>query len=295
MSDDSILRGRRERLATRDWAIPVFGLMHRMPWTETLLTSPPPLLTWLEIFPENFMRRGARHVNVLERLSARFPFTSHGVHLSIGGATPPEDDYLADLRGILDTLDVPWFSDHLGASVHEAEILHEILPMPFNEASVERVAARSQRVSAAIGRPLILENAAYYLIPPGSTMNEHTFWSTLLERAPDLGILLDVNNLWVNATNHGYDIDAFLDAIPPERVKEIHIGGFTVDRELGLLIDTHGAPPSPPVWRLLTHVLKRIGPRPVLYEYEGHAKGFEPIREILDHLHHSWRRAAELA
>ena len=165
------------------------------------------------------------------------------MHLSLGDSESLNDAYLAELAELLDEIDAPWFSDHLGASIHGDELLHEIFPIPLNEATLEHVGKRAEAAAAVIQRPVLVENAAYYLKPPGTELAEHEYFRRLVTEY-DVELLLDVNNLWVNAQNHGYDPVEFLDAIPPSRIREIHIGGFTVDKELGLLIDTHGAPPT---------------------------------------------------
>lgn len=270
--------------------------MLRHEWAEELLDPSAVALMplrphWLEIYPENCMRRGTKMHAQLQALAAQWRLTTHSVHMSLGGTDPLNDDHLRDLRAFCDRYEVAWCSDHLGASVHGGEILHEILPVPMNAAGARRVAARIRQARDVLQRPLAVENTAFYFVPPGSAWGEADFIAEVLHQA-DADLLLDVNNLYVNAVNHGYDIEAFLQRLPWQRVREIHVGGFTVDAPSGLLIDSHAAAPCAAVWRWLVEALRRTGPKPVLLEWESHFGSLSEAMLQFRHLHQAWHAAA---
>jgi uncharacterized protein (UPF0276 family) len=281
---------RRRALTDPEPTTPALGLMLRRAWIDALLRDPPADLTWIELFPENHLWRGEPERAHVEALAQHWPLTSHGVHLSIGDDAPLSEPYLDALGAFLERVDAPWFSDHLGMATHDGHILHEIVPIPLDEATLDRVSHRVEAVQARMGRPFLIENTAAYVIPPGTTMSESAFLARLVERT-GCGLLLDVNNLWVNASNHGVPVDAWLDEAPLHATTEIHIGGFTVDARHGLLIDSHGAAPSPPVWRLLEEALRRVGPRPVLVEWETHMPSLQAVLALHERVRHAWRRA----
>ncbi|HEY3546839.1 MAG TPA: DUF692 domain-containing protein [Propionicimonas sp.] len=220
---------------------------------------------FLEIVSENFMRFGGKPRRVLETLKQRFPIIPHGVALSIGGPNPLDERYLQSLGELLDWLDPPWFSDHLCYSSAFGVEYHELVPLPFTEEAIDHVAGRAREVQRRLGRPLLLENPTYYLKMPGAQMTEAEFVREVVERA-DCGLLLDVNNVYVNAKNHGYDPYAFIDAMPRERVRQLHIAGHDASGEF--LIDTHGAQVDPAVLDLYAYTLRRLGPVWTLLEWD---------------------------
>ncbi|MGB0678809.1 MAG: DUF692 domain-containing protein [Polyangiales bacterium] len=277
------------------WDQPVVGLMLRHPWrTELLAQSDTLPIDWLEVYPENYQKRGPRLLGELETLAAQWPLTSHGVHLSLGGLDPLSEDYLTTAAAFFDRFDIPWCSDHLGVSVHRGEILHEIVPPALTRDAAWRIAERSAAAQARFGRPLLVENTAAYLRPPGSDLDEPDFIHAVLERS-DVHLLLDVNNLYVNALNHGLDASQMLRRLPLDRVREIHIGGFTVQSHSGLVVDSHAAAPTQPVWRLLVEALGLCGPVPVLLEWESHFGCFSQVRAQIEQVHTAWRWAAAQA
>lgn len=264
--------------------------MLRHEWIPALIEREHPEISFIEVYPENYMKRSERLLLELESLAAHYPLTSHGVHLSLGGVDPLDAAYLEGIAAFFERFDIPWFSDHLGASVHGGEILHEIFPLPLHRESARRVAARAKEAQARVGRPLLLENTAFYFLPPGSRWSEAEFIREVLEQS-DTALLLDVNNLYVNALNHGLSLERTLNALPLERVREIHIGGFTVDAHSGTLIDTHAAAPVVPVWQLLEEVLRRCGPKPVLLEWEANYPSLEAVKTQLLFLEQAWSGA----
>ncbi|MBX5482895.1 MAG: DUF692 domain-containing protein [Myxococcaceae bacterium] len=236
-------------------------------------------LDWVEIIPENFITFGGRSRAALEAARSRWTVVPHGVALNIGGLDPLDREYLSGLRALCDRLDAPFFSDHLCYSRIAGRYLHDLLPLPFSEAIVEHVVPRIREVKAAIGRPFVLENPSYYARMPGGTLDEAAFLSAVVEEG-DIGLLLDVNNVWVNAQNHGYDPRAFIDALPLERVVQIHLAGHEVNPDV--LIDTHGAPVCEDVWSLYRYTLERTGPVSTLIEWDQFIPSLDAVLDQAD-------------
>ncbi|MCO5168705.1 MAG: DUF692 domain-containing protein [Planctomycetes bacterium] len=231
-------------------------------------------LDWVEITPENHMRAGGRARRALDRCRERWPVVPHGVSLNLGGLEPLDPEYLEDLRRLCAALDAPFFTDHLCYSRVEGVYLHDLLPLPFNEAAVDHVVPRAREAQERVGRRLLLENATYYAVMPGQTLGEAAFLTAVLEQA-DCGLLLDVNNVHVNARNHGYDPVAFIDALPLDRVAQVHLAGHEVGPHM--LVDTHEGPVPEPVWALYEHVLSRVGPVSTLVEWDQDVPGVEEV------------------
>lgn len=238
-----------------------------------------PVIDFLEIAPENYMRRGGWHPRALAELAGRYPVLTHGLTMSLGGVDPLDAGYLADLRAFARDVGTPWHSDHLCFGSVDGRNLHDLLPLGFRKATVARVADRIRRAQDAIGVPLAVENVSYYLHPGRAEMGEAEFVARVCEAA-DCGLMLDVNNAYVNAQNFGFDVDGWMREAPLDRVVQIHVAGhqwFAVEPEgLGeeraphadgaLIIDTHGADVPDPVLALLGRVLPRVGDVPVVLE-----------------------------
>jgi uncharacterized protein (UPF0276 family) len=240
-------------------------------------------LAFFEVSPENYMRRGGSVPRALADIAARRAIVTHGLMMSIGGIDPFDDAYFRDLRAFVDRFGGAaargaWHSDHLCFSSHGGVALHDLLPLPFDRPTARRVAARVREASQRLERTIAVENVSYYLEPGRGGWTEAEFLAEVVE-ASDCRILLDLNNLDVNAHNHGIDPLAWLDAIPLERVVEIHVAGPEPWDASGLLVDTHGAPVRPSVHALLEHVVERAGPRPVLLERDHHVP---PLAVLLD-------------
>ncbi|MFN3587242.1 MAG: DUF692 domain-containing protein [Moraxellaceae bacterium] len=240
------------------------GLGLRRDFSRALLAAEQTaaLPDFLEIAPENWMGMGGRYARQLRALTERFPFVCHGLSLSIGGPLPLDPAFLKDLRAFLDMHQIRCYSEHLSYTTDDGQ-LYDLLPIPFTRDAVDHVAARVQQVQDALGRRIALENVSYYAAP-GAEMSELEFLLAVLEKA-DCDILLDVNNIWVNSINHGYDANAFLDALPVARVAYIHIAGHYVEAP-DLRVDTHGADVIPEVWQLLDRAYARCGVVPTLLE-----------------------------
>ncbi len=226
---------------------------------------------WLEIHAENYMGAGGRPLAQLRHLAERFAFSVHGVGLSIGGEMPLDEDHLARLKHLCDWLQPASFSEHLAWSTHDAHFLNDLLPLPYTDATLTRVANHIDQVQEVVGRQMLLENPSSYLAFEESTMEETEFLHQIAKRT-GCGLLLDVNNIFVSATNLKLDPRAYVDAFPLHLVGEIHLGGHDEDEDdhgAPLLIDSHGREVADPVWTLLDYTLERSGPKPLLIEWDA--------------------------
>ncbi len=245
-----------------------------------LMEAPGPV-AWLEVHAENYMGDGGRPLAQLRALAERFPISVHGVGLSIGGERPLDRDHLARLRHLCDWLNPASFSEHLAWSTHDTGFLNDLLPLPYTEAALTRVAAHIDAVQTTLGRRMLLENPSSYLAFADSEMAEVEFLAELARRT-GCGLLLDVNNVFVSATNQGWDARAYIDAFPLDAVGEIHLGGHDEDADdqgRPLLIDSHGHPVVDPVWTLYAYTIARGGRQPTLIEWDTDVP---PLPELLD-------------
>ncbi|HEY1535402.1 MAG TPA: DUF692 domain-containing protein [Polyangiaceae bacterium] len=243
------------------------GLGLRWEFLEEVLDGPACDVAFFEVSPENYLGRGGYYPSALERIAERYPIVTHGLTLSLGAVDEPDPAYMSALLGELGRLNPPWHSDHLCFSSAGERVLHELLPLKFCAENVRRVAERSKRVAGQLGRPFALENITYYVHPGKPEMSELQFLQGVLE-ASDARLLLDVNNVYVNAQNHDFDPYAFIAGLPLERVVEIHVAGHkTLDT--GLLLDSHGQAVADPVLQLLEWTIERAGPVPVLLERDN--------------------------
>ncbi len=246
----------------------------------TALRADPGPVRWLEIHAENYMGNGGRPHAQLRALRADFAISVHGVGLSIGGEDPLDTDHLTRLKTLLDWLEPASFSEHLAWSTHGAEFLDDLLPLPYTDATLARVADHIDQVQDVLGRQMLLENPSSYLAFEQSTMSETGFLAELVRRT-GCGLLLDVNNVFVSAVNLGYAPRGYLDAYPLGSVGEIHVGGHAEDRDehgAPLLIDSHGCGTADPVWALLDHALAATGPAPVLVEWDNDVPDWATLR-----------------
>ena len=245
------------------------GVGYKPQHFAAIMDDPGPV-AWLEIHAENYMGDGGRPLAQLRALSERFPISVHGVGLSIGGEGRLDPDHLDRLKRLCDWLQPASFSEHLAWSTHGAEYLNDLLPLPYTDTTLIRVADHIDEVQETLGRRMLLENPSSYLAFAESTWAETDFLAQLVRRT-GCGMLLDINNVFVSATNLGTSPQAYIDAYPLDAVGEMHLGGHDEDADDAgrpLLIDSHGAPVADPVWTLLDHALARSGPRPVLVEWD---------------------------
>ena len=220
---------------------------------------------FLEVHSENFFGEGGAAIATLERFRDRYPVSLHGVGLSLGSADALDDWHLGRLARLAERIEPALVSEHLSWSSAGGRFANDLLPLPYTEESLTHVVARVQAVQERLGRAILVENVSSYLEFEASTIPEWEFVAEVSRRA-GCGLLLDVNNIWVNSVNHGFDARAYLAAIPPEAVAEYHLAGF--QQAGALLIDTHGAPVADAVWALYDEALRRFGPRATLVEWD---------------------------
>lgn len=239
---------------------------------------------WLEIHAENYMGDGGRPIAQLRHLSEKFAISVHGVGLSIGGEGALDADHLARLKHLCGWLQPASFSEHLAWSTHDSHFLNDLLPLPYTKSTLQRVADHIDQVQEVVGRQMLLENPSSYLAFDESTYAETEFLDEVAKRT-GCGLLLDVNNVFVSATNLQIDPYAYIDAFPLARVGEIHLGGHdeeTDDHGAPLLIDSHGREVADPVWTLLDYTLERAGTRPILIEWDADIPDWPTLAEEAD-------------
>jgi len=218
---------------------------------------------WFEIISENFMIRGGRPLAVLEKARRLAPVVLHGVSLSLGGPDPLNERYLEELATLIARVDPPWVSDHLCWGGFGGHYAHDLLPLPFTEEALAHVVGRVRQVQDRLRRRLLIENVSSYVTFRHSTIPEWEFLAAVATQA-DCGILLDVNNIYVSARNHGFSTRAYLDGVPVDRVGQIHLAGH---EDAGThLVDTHDQPIAAPVWDLYRDAIRRLGPVSTLIE-----------------------------
>ena len=238
-------------------------------------------VAWLEIHAENYMGDGGRPLAQLRHLSEQFPISVHGVGLSIGGEGALDPDHLARLKHLVGWLNPASFSEHLAWSTHDSHFYNDLLPLPYTDETLARVCDHIDRVQDTVGRQMLLENPSSYLAFEESTWSEPDFLREIARRS-GCGLLLDVNNVFVSATNLDFSPQGYIDAYPLEKVGEIHLGGHDEDEDdhgHPLLIDSHGREVVDPVWALLDYVLERTGPKPVLIEWDTDVPDWSILRE----------------
>lgn len=243
---------------------------------------------WLEIIPENYVGHGGRARRNLERCRERWPVIAHGVSLSLGGPDPLPEPYVTGLRRLLDEVGAPFYTDHLCYATIDGVNFYDLLPLPFTEEAVRHTAGRIRELADRLERPVAVENITYYAVMPGGHMSEGQFVSAVVEEA-GCGLLLDVNNVYVNARNHGEDPLAVLEALPLHRTMQIHIAGHV--HEGGRLLDTHGRPLVEPVWWLYEQALARVGPVPTLLEWDTDIPALDRVLDEADRARSLWQRA----
>lgn len=256
-----------------------------------------PALPFVEVSPENYMGRGGYYDEALDRAKDVWPIVTHGLTMSIGGVDPLREDYLRGLRAFIERVGSPWHSDHLCFSTFGGVVLHDLLPIPFKKSEVMRVADRVKRAQDAIGRPMAIENVSFYLHPGKREMTEAEFIARVCTEA-DCGLMLDVNNAFVNATNFGFDVDTWMRTVPLERVVQMHVAGHDwfiddgkdfdptprpstlseAETKGKLIVDSHGADCCDEVLALLERVLEKTGPVPVLLERD---QAIPPLDQLL--------------
>lgn len=269
-------------------AISGIGIGLRRQHLGDLASSHRPI-DFLEVLPENWLYYGGQRRRQLDACVDRFPCVSHSVSLSIGGTDPLDHRLLDAIALFCERADAPFFSDHLSYSTVQGQPVHDLLPLPFSRDVACHVAERVAQAQAHVGRPLLLENATYYLPMPGADLNEAEFICAVLHAA-GCGMLLDINNVYVNSRNHGYDPFSFIDQLPLERVHQLHLAGHT--QRDAVIIDTHIGPIVDPVWALYRYTLRRAGRLiPTLIEWDQDIPALDVLLDEVDRARASAHRA----
>jgi uncharacterized protein len=237
-----------------------------------------PAVDWLEIISENYMVPGGKPLEHLDAIRRDYPMVMHGVSLSIGSTDPLNMDYLAALKTLIARVQPGWVSDHICWTGVDHANLHDLLPMPCTEEALDHMVERIQRVQDFLGHRIALENASTYVAFSGDDMPEWEFVAELARRA-DCWLLLDVNNVYVSAVNHGFDGRRYIDALPVARIRQIHLAGHEDHGDY--LIDTHDHPICPGVYDLYRHAIERLGWIPTMIERDDN---IPPLAELLAEL-----------
>lgn len=232
-----------------------FGLGLRKDHFETILAESP-AIDWFEILTENYLVAGGKPLYYLDRIRERYPMVMHGVSLSIGGSDSLNQDYLKQLKQLAERINPHWISDHLCWTTHDRINSHDLLPMPYTEEALWHVVERIRQVQGFLNRRILLENVSSYLTYTQSTLTEWEFLSAIANEA-DCHILLDINNIYVSAYNHGFDPLEYINNIPVERVIQFHLAGHRNHGDY--IIDTHDEPIIDPVWNLYEQAVRRFG------------------------------------
>jgi len=254
-----------------------FGLGLRTIHYEEIAATRPPV-DWFEILTENYLAAGGKPLHWLDRIRADYPVAMHGVSLSIGSTDPLNMDYLRAVKALAERTSPLWISDHLCWTGMADRNLHDLLPIPYTEAALRHLVPRVEAVQELLGRRMVLENVSSYVSYKESELTEWEFLAELARRA-DCLILLDVNNIYVSAYNHGFDADEFLAGIPSERVQQIHLAGHSNCGDF--IIDIHDAAVIDPVWELYARAIQRFGPVSSMIERDDH---IPPLNELLGEL-----------
>lgn len=251
-----------------------YGLGLRSTYYQQILDQSPKV-DWFEVVSENFLVQGGKALYYLDAIAERYPLVMHGVSLSIGGPHALDPDYLMQLKQLAERVNPAWISDHLCWSRGNAHQLHDLLPLPYTEESLYYVAGRVRQVQDVLQRPLVLENVSSYV---RAASDEFTEWEFLeaLSRLSDCELLLDINNVYVSSRNHGFDPWTFIQGLPAQSIRQLHLAGHSDYGDY--VIDTHDQPVSDPVWALYQRTLEHLGPVATLLERDDH---FPPFDELL--------------
>ena len=255
-----------------------FGLGLRTEHYRDFLASPQPV-DWLEVISENYLVPGGKPLHVLDRIRRDYPMVMHGVSLSIGGSDALDASYLRELRGLVDRVEPAWVSDHLCWTGTASLNLHDLLPLPYTEATLRHLVPRVAQVQDALGQSLLLENVSSYVRYRADEMSEWEFIAELVGRT-GCELLLDVNNVYVSSVNHGFDPRAFIDAVPIAAVRQIHLAGHEDHGDY--LIDTHDHPICKAVWDLYAYTIGRLGLVPTMIERDDQIPSLAELVSELD-------------
>jgi uncharacterized protein (UPF0276 family) len=255
-----------------------FGLGLRVDHYEAILADHPEV-DWFEALTENYLVPGGKPLDYLMRIRERFPVVLHGVSLSIGSTQPLDRTYLAQVKALATRVEPEWVSDHLCWTGIAGRNMHDLLPLPYTEEALANVVERVRTVQDILGRRILLENVSSYVSYRDSQLTEWQFLREIAERA-DCLILLDVNNIYVSSVNHEFDPLDYLNAIPQDRVQQIHLAGH--ENHGDYLIDTHDHPVPDPVWELYSAAVRRFGSVSTMIERDANIPPLEELCSELD-------------
>lgn len=253
------------------------------------ILSEPTSVDWFEVLSDNYLHTRGRPLAFLDQIAERYPVALHGVGLSIGSTDPLDREYLRELRALRERVQARWVSDHICWTGVSGRFGHDLYPLPFTEEALRHVAQRVRQVQDFLRAPLILENPSTYLEFRGATLSEAQFIAGLLQES-GAGLLLDVNNVYVNAHNHGFDPHAYLRQLPLERVVQLHVAGHS--QAEGYLADTHGSPVVEGVWQLLEEAVRLGASAPLLLEWDADIPPFGELERELERARTCFARAA---
>src|ERR1700733_114601 len=249
------------------------GIGLRIPHYDHIFSNQP-AVDWFEIISENYMVDGGRPLHMLDRIMEHYKVVQHGVSMYFGSAQAPDREHLRRLKTLVQRTKTPWLSDHLCWGSIDGTYSHDLLPLPYTWEAVEKTAARIRLVQDFLEIPVAVENVSSYAEFVASEMTEWEFLNEVVERA-DCGILLDVNNIYVSSVNHDFAPMDYVNAIPAERVAQIHVAGHS--RYEKYILDTHDHPVIDPVWSLYARAIERCGPTPTLLEWDDRIPSFEEV------------------
>jgi hypothetical protein len=264
-------------MSTKTFPFLGFGLGLRPEHYYEILENQP-AIDWFEILTENYLIPGGKPLHFLDQIKDRYPIVMHGVSLSLGSTDPLDFDYLKQVKDLIKRVDAKWMSDHLCWTGVNKINIHDLLPLPYTEEAVNHLAARIRQVQDYLGEQILIENVSSYLTYSHSVMTEWDFLRAIIEKA-DCKLLLDVNNIYVSAFNHGFDPQEYLEGIPIGSVQQIHLAGHSNNGDH--IIDTHDAPIIDPVYHLYAKTLDRFGKVSTMIERDDH---IPPLAELITEL-----------
>lgn len=254
-----------------------FGLGLRTDHYQHIIENKPQV-DWFEIISENYMVEGGKPLANLDKIRADYPMVMHGVSMSIGSTDPINKKYLAKLKTLMQRVEPKWFSDHLCWTSVDHINSHDLLPLPYNEATIQHLVDRIQQVQDYMGRQMLIENLSSYVTYDNSEMSEWEFVNEIARRA-DCYLLLDINNIFVSANNHHFAPEEYVDGIDVDRVMQFHLAGHSYSGDM--IIDTHDHAVCDPVWQLYEYALKRFGAVSTMIERDDNIPEFPELREEL--------------
>lgn len=265
------------------------GLGLRRSFLNEIAQLASPAVDFFEVAPENWMLTGGKAGKQFRAMTEQYPFICHGLSLSIGSVDPLDEQFLSALKDFLAQHQIKFYSEHLSYCSHDGH-LYDLMPIPFTSEAVMHVANRIKRVQNILEQRIAIENVSYYATP-GQEMSEIDFFNAVIREA-DCDILLDINNIYVNSVNHQYDAEAFLRAIPAERIAYAHIAGHYVEAD-DFLIDTHGATVIDPVWKLLAKAYELYGVFPTLLERDFNLPSLTELQQevaVIKNIQTAWNQ-----